>query len=383
VALAGLEHLDERYIRAVDYAPKGDRGRKPRMLLLADLASDDEQACQAAAEAMVERVERRDADGFIAASAQARRTFWADRGRTAAIAAHTNAFKINEDVVIPIDRLADYSEGVERINIRRSLGNKLDILDAVRDYLSGPMTELQDRSDYQAREDFSASAEGDSILERKRRAALAHLDAVKTRWLRLREGLDEPAKRHPECLADVSAEAIGEADTLMQLLLRRDLVVSYHREVAAKLGEIYDGRDLEPVRRRLEAIHQAGRQSRLFVALHMHAGDGNVHTNIPVNSNDYNMMREADDIVDEVMALARRLDGVISGEHGIGLTKFQYLEDAQVERFSEYKAEVDPDSASTKPKSTPTGYSIAANSFVAAGLPVPIPRRCGWSSRRR
>ena len=353
VALAGLEHLDERYIRAVEYAPKGDRGRKPRMLLLADLASDDEQACQAAAEAMVERVERRDADGFIAASAQARRTFWADRGRTAAIAAHTNAFKINEDVVIPIDRLADYSEGVERINIRRSLGNKLDILDAVRDYVSGPMTELQDRSDYQAREDFSASAEGDSILARKRRAALAHLDAVKARWLRLLEGLDEPAKRHPECLAEVSADAIGEADTLMQLLLRRDLVVSYHREVAAKLGEIYDGRDLEPVRRQLETIHQTGRQSRLFVALHMHAGDGNVHTNIPVNSNDYRMMREADEIVDEVMALARRLDGVISGEHGIGLTKFQYLDDAQVARFSQYKADVDPDGVFNRGKLTP------------------------------
>jgi FAD/FMN-containing dehydrogenase/Fe-S oxidoreductase len=350
VALAGLEHLDERYIRAVDYAPKGDRGQKPRMLLIADVASDDERACQAAAEAMVERVEQRDADGFIAASAEARRTFWADRSRTAAIAAHTNAFKINEDVVIPIDRLADYSEGVERINIQRSLGNKLAILDAAHAYLSGPMTELQHRPDYQARADLSASAEGDSMLTRKRRAALAHLEAVKTRWLRILEGADDPAHQHRECLDEAAAAAIRPGDTLMHLLLRRELTISYRDEVARKLAEIYDGRDLEPVRRQLEAIHHEGRQSRLFVALHMHAGDGNVHTNIPVNSNDYNMMREANEIVDEVMALARRLNGVISGEHGIGLTKFQYLDDAQVARFRDYKAEVDPDAVFNRGK---------------------------------
>ena len=48
--------------------------------------------------------------------------------RTAAISAHTNAFKINEDVVIPLDRLAEYSRGIERINIEQSIANKLEIL---------------------------------------------------------------------------------------------------------------------------------------------------------------------------------------------------------------------------------------------------------------
>ena len=61
-------------------------------------------------------------------------------------------------------------------------------------------------------------------------------------------------------------------------------------------------------------------KSRVFVALHMHAGDGNVHTNIPVNSDDYGMLREAHAAVERIMQIARDLDGVISGEHGIGLT---------------------------------------------------------------
>lgn len=56
----------------------------------------------------------------------------------------------------------------------------------------------------------------------------------------------------------------------------------------------------------------------------MHAGDGNVHTNIPVNSDDYDMMQEVHGAVVRVMALARKLNGVISGEHGIGITKMEF-----------------------------------------------------------
>ena len=37
-----------------------------------------------------------------------------DRARTAAIARHTNAFKINEDVVIPLERLGDYLDLLAR-----------------------------------------------------------------------------------------------------------------------------------------------------------------------------------------------------------------------------------------------------------------------------
>ena len=34
-------------------------------------------------------------------------------------------------------------------------------------------------------------------------------------------------------------------------------------------------------------------RGRVWVALHMHAGDGNVHTNIPVNSDNYEMLQTA------------------------------------------------------------------------------------------
>ncbi|MCK4675675.1 MAG: DUF3683 domain-containing protein, partial [Gammaproteobacteria bacterium] len=120
VLLTGLEHLDERYIKAVKYTTKashtdkaanGTYAGRPKMVLLADIASDNEEHVNAAAEAVIEISKKRDAQGFIAVSDEARKRFWLDRARTAAISAHTNAFKINEDVVIPLPKLSEYNDG--------------------------------------------------------------------------------------------------------------------------------------------------------------------------------------------------------------------------------------------------------------------------------
>ena len=108
------------------------------------------------------------------------------------------------------------------------------------------------------------------------------------------------------------------------------------------LKEIFSGSELENVRARFDSIHKEIRSGRIFVALHMHAGDGNIHTNIPVNSYNYDMMQNAHHIVERVMKLAISLDGVISGEHGIGLTKFPFLKDSDKKKFAEYKMKIDP-----------------------------------------
>ncbi|MCD8514933.1 MAG: FAD-linked oxidase, partial [Burkholderiaceae bacterium] len=66
-------------------------------------------------------------------------------------------------------------------------------------------------------------------------------------------------------------------------------------------------------------------------------------TNIPVNSDDYEMLQTAHEAVDRIMVLARSLDGVISGEHGIGITKLQYLTDEELAPFTDYKRRIDPE----------------------------------------
>jgi FAD/FMN-containing dehydrogenase len=51
--LAGLEHLDERYLRAVGYTTKSKRGVLPKMALFGDIVGDDENAVAQAASEVV------------------------------------------------------------------------------------------------------------------------------------------------------------------------------------------------------------------------------------------------------------------------------------------------------------------------------------------
>ncbi len=334
VLLAGLEHLDDRYLKAVKYSPKAAQGRLPKMLLLADIASDDDNACAEAAAHIVRLANARQGEGFIAVSPEARKRFWADRARTAAIAAHTNAFKINEDVVIPLERLAEYSQGIERLNIIQSLKNKISIVQAIENYLKNDLIKTLDK------DIAPLSGEDCDILQAKRDYALAHLNVIERQWQGYLQHLDEKAENFPELCPK---EHCRPGDSVLALLLRADIRISYRQQVAKPLEKIFAGQEGQIVRDKLLTIHQKLRSSRLFIALHMHAGDGNVHTNIPVNSHDPAMLAEAHRLVEEIMCLAKALDGVISGEHGIGLTKIPYMEAEALATFAEYKQQVDPE----------------------------------------
>ncbi|MCK4833704.1 MAG: DUF3400 domain-containing protein, partial [Gammaproteobacteria bacterium] len=345
--------LDERYIKAVKYTTKASHTGKaadgtnigrPKMILLADISSDNETAVDAAANDVISISKKRNAQGFIAVSDEARKRFWLDRARTAAISAHTNAFKINEDVVIPLPRLAEYNRGIECINIEQAITNKIKICDAITRYLD---SNLKDAAEDDA---YVTSTEAEDIIQKKCETAKHLIDTKKSRWSNILRFLDSPATEVSNLLLDSEQESIREGDDLIDLLLRRDCVISYTTEIYNSLREIFSGQDLKPVREKFKEIHGSIKDSKLFVALHMHAGDGNVHTNIPVHSDNYAMLNEAEKIVDQIMALARSLDGVISGEHGIGLTKIQYLESEKLEAFANYKARVDPQQHFNKDK---------------------------------
>jgi len=349
VLLTGLEHLDERYIKAVKYTTKasstdGAFAGRPKMVLLADIASDDEASVKAAAERVIETSRKRNAQGFIAVSAEAQKRFWLDRARTAAISAHTNAFKINEDVVIPLPRLADYNRGIERINIEQSINNKIKICDGITQYLDSNLKDAVEDDEY------ATSSEAEEIIQKKCETARHLISDKKQRWSNILQNLESPAAEVKSLLLENEQESIRDGDLLIDLLLRRDCIISYTEEIYRSLSEIFSGQDLKPVREKFKQIHRDIRDAKLFVALHMHAGDGNVHTNIPVHSDNYSMLHEADKIVDKIMALAQSLDGVISGEHGIGLTKIQYLETEKLNAFADYKNRVDPQQNFNKDK---------------------------------
>ena len=311
------------------------------MVLIADVASDDENDIGAVASHIVRLANARGGEGFIAVSAEARRKFWLDRARTAAIAAHTNAFKINEDVVIPLERLGDYSGGVEHINIELSINNKLRLLDALEEFLQGDLPLVKD-------EDTAADP---GMAAAKRELALTHIAQTRQRWKHVLDSLDSPL----HALEDVTQEmlarvGLGQLATVFRAVQDHHLRVSWKREVRQTLHQIFAGRAYGKILERCDDIHKTVLKSRVFVALHMHAGDGNVHTNIPVNSDDYAMLQEANAAVARIMKLATALGGVISGEHGIGITKLEFLDANTIDTFAEYKKEVDPNGHFNKGK---------------------------------
>jgi len=319
--LAGLEHLDDRYLRAVGYSTKSKRGGFPKMVLIGDIAGDNADDVAKATSEVVRIANSRSGEGFIAISADARKKFWADRKRTAAISRHTNAFKVNEDVVIPLPRMAEYTDGIERINIELSLRNKLKLCVELEAFLAKGNLPL-------GKSDTTQDTAPAELLEDRVGQALSVLRDVRDLWQNWLQRVDE----------------------LFPQLQDHTLRASWKTQIRDPFQDIFTGEAFQPILSECNAIHQRVLKGRVWVALHMHAGDGNVHTNIPVNSDNYEMLQTAHEAVARIMVLARSLDGVISGEHGIGITKLEFLSDAELANFTAYKAKVDPEGRFNKGK---------------------------------
>jgi FAD/FMN-containing dehydrogenase/Fe-S oxidoreductase len=347
VRLAGLEHLDERYLRAVGYTTKSKRASLPRMALFGDIVGEDAAAVAAATSEVVRIANARSGEGFVAVSADARRKFWLDRARTAAIARHTNAFKINEDVVLPLERMGEYTDEIERINIELSIANKLRLLEELERVFAAPPP-LARAEDAEPGNVPDAGVIGERASQARQLLAetrdrwqwlARHLDLTLAAALPQLERLGGPALA-AQLRARLSA---GAPLSVFDVLQDRTIRISWKRELREPLQQIFGGRVFAPVLASCEQAHRRVPRGRVFVALHMHAGDGNVHTNIPVNSDDYEMLRTATAAVARIMRIARRLGGVISGEHGIGITKLEFLEESEIAEFRAYKQAIDPD----------------------------------------
>ncbi len=104
-----------------------------------------------------------------------------------------------------------------------------------------------------------------------------------------------------------------------------------------------------PLDRLVEAIEETveiGRRHGLVACSWGHAGDGNVHANFVVDPRDEAELERARAGAEELFAMAIRLGGSISGEHGIGWTKRGWLErqwgPRAVELHRELKRTFDP-----------------------------------------
>jgi len=78
-----------------------------------------------------------------------------------------------------------------------------------------------------------------------------------------------------------------------------------------------------------------------------HAGNGNIHVNLLVDPDDPRQMAAAEPCLDAVFDLVLALDGSLSGEHGIGLVKRDFidreLDSTSLELMTAIKRQFDPD----------------------------------------
>ena len=291
--LLALEHFDEEYVRAIQYKAKSPSRESPKAVLLIDLVGHNDREIHSGLERLADLLAAYPNTGMtVARDEQEAERFWRDRKRLGAIAARTNAFKLNEDIVLPVKALAEFAEFVDMLNVEEERENQQQVIWQMLAYLDAAVP-IEDPG-----------------------------------WLAAKL----PAAR------DLLKEAMDQINLAGRAHLKNE--THLHR-VQADMAELLRG--FVKVQAEIQRDIAAIRSRRIVVATHMHAGDGNVHVNIPVFSNDREMMLRAAETADTIMEKAVDLGGVVSGEHGIGFTKIKHLDDEILAEFKAYQQRVDPD----------------------------------------
>ncbi|GFH62996.1 MAG: putative FAD-dependent oxidoreductase [Candidatus Desulfovibrio kirbyi] len=282
--LSALEEFGAKYIQAIDYKRKSTKYEGlPISVIILQLDGDDAYLLDKSVREIVDVVERQEnVDSIVAADEKEAERFWEDRHKLSAIAKRTSGFKLNEDVVIPINKISDFALFLEQLNL-----------------------------------EYTAQAYRRALQEVGRLPGLP---------------LDNKDFNHEFSLASRAASGdVASSDLSDTELFAR--AETFLREMAEKHPHLA---------KKITKISTAMGASRIVVASHMHAGDGNWHVNIPVNSNDPLMLEKAESVAFRVMTKCQEMDGEVSGEHGIGITKIAFLSKEKMDALRAFKERVDP-----------------------------------------
>jgi glycolate oxidase len=120
----------------------------------------------------------------------------------------------------------------------------------------------------------------------------------------------------------VPAEDTAESDLLLQAR-RLSLTALEHVKSATMIDDVCVPRSR--LAAMLEGTAAIGEKYGLTVGVCAHAGDGNTHPVVCFDSADPDESRRARESFDEIMALGLELGGTITGEHGVGVLKKEWL----------------------------------------------------------
>ncbi|HEY0840699.1 MAG TPA: FAD-linked oxidase C-terminal domain-containing protein [Vulgatibacter sp.] len=131
-------------------------------------------------------------------------------------------------------------------------------------------------------------------------------------------------------LGEIALE-VGAVDVLLAQTesQRRDLWAT-RRQVSVALRDLHPLKISEDVvvprsllPEAVERFKELGRRTGFLVSTYGHAGDGNLHANVLFDRED--QRPAADACIEELVKIALELGGTITGEHGVGLAKRDFL----------------------------------------------------------
>ncbi len=283
-SLSALEEFNAKYVQAIEYKRKSQKfDGDPISVIILQIDGDEPYLLDKCVTEIVSLVQNQDnVDIFVAEDSKQAKLFWEDRHKLSAISKRTSGFKINEDVVIPIERIPDFALFLEQLNLECAAAAFRYALQSVGRLTGFPL------EDKEFNKEFSYASKA--------------------------------------ARGDVLSSELSDEEMLMRSVL-------FLKELQNKYSHLA---------RKIQKIHDYMQSSRIIVASHMHAGDGNWHVNIPVNSSDHHMLEEAEKVAARVMHTAQDMGGSVSGEHGIGITKIAFLSDSKIEALRDFKERVDP-----------------------------------------
>jgi glycolate oxidase len=109
----------------------------------------------------------------------------------------------------------------------------------------------------------------------------------------------------------------------------------------------------------LAEIERLSRKYNIRVANVFHAGDGNLHPLVLYDGREAGALERAEELAGEIIRMCIRYGGSVTGEHGIGIEKRQYLpqqfSELDVDVMHTIRLAIDPQEISNRGKMFPGG----------------------------